>query len=60
MAKDQDFQVLGPRIRAPAYEPAREGVHDERQEEEHRGMLDGNCWFKHASDFPIPTARPIS
>ncbi len=29
MAKDQDFQVLGTLVRAPAYEQARECLHDE-------------------------------
>jgi hypothetical protein len=55
MAKDQDFQVLGTLIRAPAYEPAREAPHDEGQEEEHRDMVEGDRRFRHASEFPTPT-----
>src|SRR6266481_910839 len=39
MAKDQDFQGLGTLVRAPAYEQARECLHDEGQEEEHRSMV---------------------
>ena len=56
MAKDQDFQVLGTLVRAPAYEQARECLHDEGQEEEHRSMVEGNRWLKHGPEFPTPTS----
>src|SRR5262249_9159731 len=56
MAKDQDFQVPGTLVRAPADEPAREGLHDEGQEEEHRGMVEGIPWFRHYRTFRPPRA----
>ncbi len=59
MAKDQDFQVLGSLVRAPAYEQARECLHDEGQEEEHRSMVEGDRWFKHGPEFPTPTRHRV-
>jgi hypothetical protein len=55
MAEDQDCQVLGTLIRAPAYEPAREALHDEGQEEDHRAVIKGDRRFRHEPDFPTPT-----